>query len=39
MEYDKKERAIKEKPKDSIGKDLSFGAKVCKFEPSKEKRG
>lgn len=39
LEFDKKERSQKDKPKDSLGKDLNFGAKVCKFEPSKEKRG
>ena len=33
MEYDKEERKKMEKPKDSIGKKLNFGANVCKFEP------
>lgn len=39
LENDRRERAQREKPKDSMGKDLSFGAKVCKFEPKKGGEG
>jgi hypothetical protein len=33
LEADKKEREKMEKAKDSVGNQLIFGAKVCKFEP------
>lgn len=33
LEYDKKEREKLEKPTDSNANNLTFGAKVCKFEP------
>lgn len=39
LEFDKRERALREKPKDSVGRNLEFGAKVCKFEPKNNQRG
>jgi hypothetical protein len=39
LEADKKERLKKEKPTDSIGNTLNYGAKVCKFEPKNNQRG
>jgi hypothetical protein len=35
LDADKKEREKMEKAHDSVGKDLQYGAKVCKFEPKK----
>jgi hypothetical protein len=35
LELDKKERMQREKAKDSVSKNLEFGAKVCKFEPKR----
>ncbi len=34
IDDDKREKAQKEKPTDSVGRKVDFGAKVCKFEPS-----
>ncbi len=39
LEADKKEREKLEKPVDSVGRDLQYGAKVCKFEPKANQRG
>ncbi len=39
LEADKKEREKMEKPQDSLGRDLQYGAKVCKFEPKNNQRG
>jgi hypothetical protein len=33
MKFDKEERKKMDKPVDSVGKQLTFGANVCKFEP------
>jgi hypothetical protein len=35
LEHDKKERALRDKAKDSVSNGLEFGAKVCKFEPKR----
>lgn len=35
LENDKREVAMRDKPKDSVSKGLEYGAKVCKFEPKK----
>ncbi len=35
LENDKKERMQREKAKDSVSKNLEFGAKLCKFEPKR----
>jgi hypothetical protein len=40
LEADKKEREKMEKPQDSVGTSLNYGAKVCKFEPKQgQERG
>lgn len=39
IENDKKEKAQMEKPKDSVGNKMEYGAKVCKFEPKQGNRG
>jgi hypothetical protein len=39
LEADKKEREKAEKAKDSVGNQLHYGAKVCKFEPKEGQRG
>jgi hypothetical protein len=39
LEADKKEREKMEKPTDSVGHNLVFGAKVCKFEPKQGQKG
>jgi hypothetical protein len=39
LEADKKEREKMEKPSDSVGNALHFGAKVCKFEPKAGQKG
>lgn len=39
LENDRKEKAQEEKPTDSVGKDLHFGAKMVQFKPSCNPRG